>query len=444
MEDEKYSQYTYKPEEKEIMEILRAFESEIQLKMQETKSEVEKIIYYETFVINEMDFRNVFITTEKDVDGNITYHLYTGDSSNEIISIGKDGQVKIKEELQYIFEYIDIEDILEENKEKIVGTSQRATVEEEKEFFKENEKQESQEETEQINKEIAETGEDLELVNYRKIKDPHLKERMPEIFEDSEENGYAYSNKLHKPVLISTINGEKKINEKVKEAKMTWKTMISIGEDGNSIERTVPDYIMETENPEQEIAIMIDPNYGTIDLETIQVLPCQERIANKLRMQGETQNKQTNLQTEQFFRNSGEEHELAHQVQTIEKNKIENGEKTQTEITEETLVPKTEITWGELIEATGKSLIELIQLYNEENTEERRQIFEEMPEAIEEAHEYNIPIVFLSTLLIESQKDKVSIKEFMSKFNSAEGSTLEEKIDDAHDKIAEDYRGKSL
>ena len=116
-----------KLKDKDIIEILSAFERELEEKLQESKAEVERVKYYEKFRINGIDFKNMFITTEKDVDGNISYHIYCGDSSNEIISIDSEGNVQIKNpELQKYISSMDfeLEKLMEENEqdpEKLKG-----------------------------------------------------------------------------------------------------------------------------------------------------------------------------------------------------------------------------------------------------------------------------------------------------------------------------------
>ena len=111
---------TFGPEEKDILEILALFEQELSERLEESKSEIERVKYYEKFKINGIDFKNIFITTEKDVDGNISYHIYCGDSSSEIISIDSEGNIYIKNpELQkYLSDIdIDLEKLMEENEQ---------------------------------------------------------------------------------------------------------------------------------------------------------------------------------------------------------------------------------------------------------------------------------------------------------------------------------------
>ena len=62
MEENKSEQYTYGTEEKQILEILDAFERELQEKLQESKGEVERIKYYEKFQMQGIDFTSSIIT----------------------------------------------------------------------------------------------------------------------------------------------------------------------------------------------------------------------------------------------------------------------------------------------------------------------------------------------------------------------------------------------
>ena len=376
------SQYTFAPEEKEILEILALFEQELGEKLQESKGEVERIKYYEKFQINKIDFCNIFVTTEKDVDGNISYHMYCGDSSNEIISIDSEGKIKTIPELEAFIGDLDIEDIMEKNekqKGRLKGISEKMEPEEIKKSLKakgEEEKQQNGEEqedeqTQEIEEDLEEQGQDLDIGKYREIKDNQLAKRIPEAFKQGEENGVAFSHKLNKFVIISKVNGQYQINEKIQPSKPTWKTIISIDENGEKIERKVPNSLMKIENnKDKEIALTIG-QYGDIDIETVQVLPCQERIARGVRMQGEGMEKEESYQLRQEFEKKGKAypHDLAHQVEEIEEHKNDAGIKEQ-EITEQDYIPNTQMTWGELMDETGESLPALVERYNREMTKE--------------------------------------------------------------------------
>ena len=384
MEENKSAQYTFGPEEKQILAILDSFEQELQARLQENNGEVENIKYYEKFKMGDIDFNNIFITTEKDAEGNFTFHVYSGSSSNEILAVDKDGKVSsIIPELEAYLSNINLEEVIAENEKepgRLKGISEKMTPEEVKEMLEGKEKivdEEEQETDEQqedkgetteekIKKDLEEQGEDLEISNYRKIKDKNVAERMPQVFGNSEENGIAYSNKLNRFIMLTKVNGKFKINDNVEPAQTAWKTIISIDENGESIEKRVPHALMETSNDKQEIAITYGP-YGEIDIETVEVLPCDERIARGVRMQGEDATQEESYQIRNEFETEGTEysHELAHQVNEVENAQRDSGQ-VDMNITEEDYIPNTQKTWGELVYETGESLVKLVERYNRE------------------------------------------------------------------------------
>lgn len=384
MEENKSAQYTFGPEEKQILAILDSFEQELQARLQENNGEVENIKYYEKFKMGDIDFNNIFITTEKDAEGNFSFHVYSGSSSNEILAVDKDGKVSsIIPELEAYLSNINLEEVIAENEKepgRLKGISEKMTPEEVKEMLEGKEKivdEEEQETDEQqedkgetteekIKKDLEEQGEDLEISNYRKIKDKNVAERMPQVFGNSEENGIAYSNKLNRFIMLTKVNGKFKINDNVEPAQTAWKTIISIDENGESIEKRVPHALMETSNDKQEIAITYGP-YGEIDIETVEVLPCDERIARGVRMQGEDATQEESYQIRNEFETEGTEysHELAHQVNEVENAQRDSGQ-VDMNITEDDYIPGTEKTWGELVYETGESLVKLVERYNRE------------------------------------------------------------------------------
>ena len=377
MEENKSAQYTFGPEEKQILAILDSFEQELQARLQENNGEVENIKYYEKFKMGDIDFNNIFITTEKDAEGNFTFHVYSGSSSNEILAVDKDGKVSsIIPELEAYLSNINLEEVIAENEKepgRLKGISEKMTPEEVKEIIEgkvvdgeetkkdnQQEQDEGKQKEEQIEENLEEQGEDLEISNYRKIKDKNIAERMPQVFGNSEENGIAYSNKLNRFVMLTKVNGKFKINDNVEPAQTAWKTIISIDENGESIEKRVPHALMETSNDKQEIAITYGP-YGEIDIETVEVLPCDERIARGVRMQGEDATQEESYQIRNEFETEGTEysHELAHQVNEVENAQRDSGQ-VDMNITEEDYIPNTQKTWGELVDETGESLVKLV------------------------------------------------------------------------------------
>lgn len=100
--------------EKEILQKLSQFEKEVQ----ESRGEIERVKYYEKFQMSGIDFKNVFITTEKDVDGNVIYHMYSGNSSKEIASITSNGEASVNSELKSYVRDISLEKVVQENEKE--------------------------------------------------------------------------------------------------------------------------------------------------------------------------------------------------------------------------------------------------------------------------------------------------------------------------------------
>lgn len=373
MEENKTEKYTYGPEEKQILEILDSFEREIQEKLQETKGEVERIKYYEKFQMYGIDFTNIFITTEKDVDGNISYHVYCGDSSREIMSISHEGQINIIPELQEYLSNVDLEEMMIENekdKKRLKGISEKTDLEELKTEINKTDKNKKEEknEEERIEEDLKEQGNDLKITKTRGIKDKHFTERMPEMFKGSTENKIAYSENLHGFIILSKIDGKWQQNTNIQPTTTAWRrTTLSIDEDGNKIEKTMPYGLMRTNNPKKEISVTIG-QYGYIDIQTVDVLPCNERLARGVRTDGEGMEKEENFETRQNFKTEGIRypHEVAHNAnEAIEDQQEMTGNKD-IDITPDDYIPNTEITWRSLMEETGESFTELVARYGRE------------------------------------------------------------------------------
>jgi len=374
---------TFGPDEKETLEVLALFEQELAERLEESKSEIERVKYYEKFKINGIDFKNMFITTEKDVDGNISYHIYCGDSSNEIISINSEGKVEIKNpELQKYLNgmEINLDKLMEENEqepERLKGISEKAEPEEAEKALKgedaeQEETSEEQEEIQEIEEDLDEYGEDLEISKYRLIKDAHIHERMPEVFTNGQQSGIAFSNKLNRFVIISKENGQYQLNENVEPARMTWKTIISIDEKGEKVERKVPYALMKLPNkPNKEIAVTID-SYGMVDLETVDVLPGQQRLARKVRVEGQGIENEETRETRREFETEGQYYnrDIVEGVNELEQIEREQGQTVDYNRTEDDYIPNTDKTWGELMEETGESLPKLIERYDREMAKE--------------------------------------------------------------------------
>lgn len=385
--EEKTEQYTFGPEEKDILEKLNKMESSVEGYIQERyQRELIKTKYYSEMVINTdkgpITLKNVFITEEQDPNGKVSYHFRwikenkNGEKSiEENIVVDEEGKVFSSGGLDEYLKNskIDMEKLFEENdieKGRLKGISEKSIQKSEIEQSKEEQKQEEpNDETQEIEEDLKEKGQDLGLTRVRKIKDSHVAERMPEVFGDSDEHAQAYSNKLHRFVMLEKVNESWQLNKNVEPARTTWKSIISIDEQGESIERKVPYALMKTNRDDKEIAVNLG-SYGEIEIETVDVLPCQERVARGVREEGQGLEGEENAEIRRDLNTQGKEyiHELAHQVENVEEQQKESGQEVDSQITEADYIPNTDKTWGELMEETGESLPNLVERYNNEMT----------------------------------------------------------------------------
>ncbi len=385
MENGKTDKYTFGKEEKEIMLILSSFEKELGEKLHETKGEIERIKYYDNFIfrgIKDSEISGVFVVEEKDAHGNISEHVYYRDSSNEIMSIDSDGKMHIDPKWKDSIGDIDFDKTMKTNDGKngsLKGVSQK--MDQDEMSKKDNNKKDD---TKEIEEEVEEKqGENLGLVNIRKVRDNSLGERMPEVFGDSDEHASAFSKELNRFVMLEKGNDGWQLNENVEPALMTWRTIISIDENGDKIEKKIPHALMETNQDDKEIAIVYGP-YGEVNIETVDVLPCNERVSRQVRQEGEGIEKEETFEIKEEFRTEGKEykHDIAHQVNEIEDAKKEITGEKDVDITPEDCIPGSGgITWGQLMQETGESLPKLVERYNREvkehsNTKDTRGIVE--------------------------------------------------------------------
>ena len=390
---EQNQKYTFGPEEKEILEILSSFENEISERLQQSNGELESVKYYEDFTLKglrDVDISGVFLTQEKDKDGNISYHIYFRDSSNEILSIDKDGNMQINQLWKERIGEIDFEKSMEINDRepgRLKGISEKMTPEEmekalkgEKKEDKKQDKVEEKEPTpEEVEQSLQEQGQDLGISSIRMIKDKHLSERMPQAFDKSTEYGLAYSNKLNSFVIVARVDGKFQLNDNIQPAKTTMKSVISIDENGEKIEQKVPHALMKTNDSKKEVAVTIG-QYGYPDIETVDRLPCNERVARQVGIEGEGVQGQESKEIGTFFKEKGVEgpHEVAHHAKEIINVQTESSGEKDYNITKDDYIPNyrdkngNPKTWGELMnEIEGQeSLLELIARYERE-TEER-------------------------------------------------------------------------
>lgn len=298
----KTSQYTFTPNEKEVLNILATFENELGGKLQQTNGEIEQIKYYENFLvkgIKEVEFEHIFKTIEKDENGRKSLHIYCKDISDEILSIDADGNIKVKPELEAILGDIDIEKMLEENEkepERLKGMSEKAKPKEienqlkkQKDDSEEKENNEEEKKEERIEQDLSEDlEEDLEIVDYKKISDSKLDKQVEETIGTVEEKGIAYSRKQNAFVLVIKKDGKFEKAEGFEKAKPTMKTVYNM--DGKA-EKKVPHALMQTNQDNKELSITID-QYGYVETGIVNKLNSGERIENQVENQ---QGKESNI-----------------------------------------------------------------------------------------------------------------------------------------------------
>lgn len=406
MKKEKTEQYTFAPEEKQILDILSAFEEELQEKLQESKDDIERVKYYEKFSMQNIDFSNIFVTTQKDVDGNITYHVYCGSANNEILSIDSDGKLEILEpELEKYLSEINLDEVMAENekdKTRLKGISEKSTPEEFKKELKnksenkiEDDKKEEDSEQQEVEEDLREDGKDLKLTKTRGIKDKYFTDRMPEVLGDSTENMVAYSDTLNGFIILSKIDGKWQENPNIQPTTTAWRrTILSVDEKGEQIEKNMPYGLMKTNNPKKEIAVTVG-QYGYIDIQTVDVLPCNERLARGVRTDGEGMDMEENYETRKNFETEGTRypHEVAHNAEEVIEDQQEFlNDSSEVEISPDDYIPNTDKKWRDLMDETGESFTELVSRYKREietgKTEEQAvNIIEEDYENI--SHEKN-------------------------------------------------------
>lgn len=386
MENNKTEQYTFAPEEKEILQKLNVVEASVNAQNIQEKNQRELIAtkYYSEFVINTekgpITLKNVFITAEQDQNGKTSYHFrWINENENgeqiieECLSIDGDGKVHTEGDLaKYLGEELDIEELMKSNdleKGRLKGVSEKISK-----IEKDEQTNDKGDESQEIDQDLKEQGQDLGLINVREIKDiQNIKERMPEAFGNSDEHAQGYSQTLGKFVMVEKVQDGKKskwqLNEKVEPSQPTRRKIISIDEKGENIEKEVPYALMKTNRSDKEIAVTYG-QYGTVNIQTVDVLPCQERVARQVREQGEDGNGQEDAEIRREFKAGGKEytHDLAHQVEEIEEMKEDVNQKPVDQISEDDYIPNTDTTWKELMEETGESLPTLIERYDRDMT----------------------------------------------------------------------------
>lgn len=381
--------------EKETMEKMDQFESNMRQNL-EKGEKISSIEYYEKLKIKDGLEKNsdIYIAKIANEDGTERVGIYAKDSDNLLGYVNEEGHIEFIDPLLRSLEIeITLEDLKELNIENIRAKSEELTPKELEEYIEKqkednvedkkdekDEKDSEEKDEKEANEELMENeGQDLEITYYKKIKDPKLQSEFPEL--KGKKLGLAYSSKLGQYIITEKDENGIKIADDIKPAKPTMRSVISIGESGDKVERKSPHALMKTSRKDIEMSINID-TYGYIELGKVRVTPCNERVERPVKVQSKTNVPETKVIKATDTRT--ENHEIAHN--------FEKGEEKGIEI---------------------QNLNMIIDLGNGETT----------------------------TIEKEAEKAKVSPREFLNLYNGAEGKTPKEKIDSAHEEVEEQFRG---
>lgn len=381
--------------EKETMEKMDQFESNMRQNL-EKGEKISSIEYYEKLKIKDgLEINSdIYIAKIANEDGTERVGIYAKDSDNLLGYVNEEGHIEFIDPLLRSLEIeITLEDLKELNIENIRAKSEELTPKELEEYIEKqkednvedkkdekDEKDSEEKDEKEANEELMENeGQDLEITYYKKIKDPKLQSEFPEL--KGKKLGLAYSSKLGQYIITEKDENGIKIADDIKPAKPTMRSVISIGESGDKVERKSPHALMKTSRKDIEMSINID-TYGYIELGKVRVTPCNERVERPVKVQSKTNVPETKVIKATDTRT--ENHEIAHN--------FEKGEEKGIEI---------------------QNLNMIIDLGNGETT----------------------------TIEKEAEKAKVSPREFLNLYNGAEGKTPKEKIDSAHEEVEEQFRG---
>lgn len=409
MDENKTEQYTFGADERATLEKLRQLEASVEQNNQrKNQRELITTKYYSEFIINTrkgpVTLNNVFITAERNKEGEMSYHFRwiakkeNGEQTiEENLVVDENGNVFASEGLKYYLgdAEIDIEELIVENdneKGRLKGISERVLDDDsqrDKQQDKEDRVQEEEQEAknQKIEEDLAEQGEEVKIGKYREIKDDKIADRMPEVFEKGKKYGIAEDKVTGDCIIIEKENGQYKKNENVESGKKTTKRIFSIQPNGKLKESEIPDQSMRIKNnPQIELALEKD-EYGDLEVQTVQVTPCESKVARPVQMQGQTP----------------EEHQEPKEVtDTLEQ---KGGE--------------------QFVDEIAHKKKELEETYNVTETH------------IEELRELDIEDLMQE----EADRVKISKEGFKEYVKNAEGKTLQEKIHNVQEEIEQEYMG---
>ena len=169
--------------------------------IQENDKKLIETRYYKEFVLNtkqgQLVLNDVFITLERNKEGDMEYHFRWAKENEqgemtieEKMMADKDGNVYSIEALREYFENttLDMDTVLSKN-DKERGRL-RAIVEEKEENKKDKEEetkapQNEEQEEKKAEEDLKKEDKDIEISKFRRIKDNHLQERMPNVFNNN-------------------------------------------------------------------------------------------------------------------------------------------------------------------------------------------------------------------------------------------------------------------
>lgn len=437
--------------------------------IQEKESTVVETRYYKEFVINtEMGpliLEDMYITIERNKEGDMEYHFrWVQENENgektieEKIALDKDGNIFCIDGFKEVLGdgALDVDSIFNENdkeKGRLGGIIREEKNKDKAVDDKQEQKQEKDDDEKNAEQDLKEQGQDLRITNFRKITDKHLEERMPEVFNNDSEYAMAYSETLGSFVILQkhyqmNENGELsekwELNENVQTAGTNYEPIISINENGERIEQKVPLALLKTSENNKEIAITLDAkNYGELDMETVEVMPCgndtihdKKRVARPVGMKAEGNLQGDGVESmrqrydfdydsgKDFNGTSNKAHAIAHGATEImeESGGIENGVIAD----EEQEIPGTNLTFGDLSKITGMTIQELIEHEGREDVS-IMDIAQDIEEKIKE----------------EAEANKMSVEGYKKELKKAPGKNLKEKMENANEAIQEQYMGSS-
>lgn len=458
--------------DKEEIKRLIDVDTSVKESIKENEKQLVETRFYKEFVIHTekgpLVLNDVYITVERNKENDMEYHFrWVQENENgeatieEKLMIDKDGKSfsidTFKDYLQDLT--LDGEFLFEENdkeKGRLAGITRDEKSKEKPIETKKEQKQKKEskaEEEKKVEEDLKKQGKDLKLTNFRKITDKHLEERMPEVFNNSIDYAMAYSETLGSFVILQKsyqmsedgkLNEIWEVNENVQTAGTNFKPIISVNENGDRIEQKVPLALLQTSEDNKEIAITLNAkDYGELDIETVDVMPCgndtihdQKRVARPVGMQGEGNLQgdgvESMKQRYDFDYDSGKDqngtpiklHDIAHgAIETMEEG---GGRENGVIADEDTKIPKTSLTYGDLSKITGMTIQELIEHEGREDFS-IMDIAQAIEEKIKEA----------------AKENKMTVEGYKKELKKAPGKNLEEKMENANEAIQEQYMGSS-